>query len=803
MEIWTLVKAGIRNRKGIMLGFMILTTLIVISVLTMFGVRKNYESAQDRAFEIEDRGVIYAHFAKYNLSDELIEKLEADETVDHIEIVDGLVSVNNQIGDEKYGNSYFDFKMFDTLPIYSEDCTRLIMPGTEEYKSLKLEKGEVYLPYGLKTDFNAEPGDTIEMDFFQCHKSFKIKGFVQEAYTGTAVMGYKMAFLSDEDFDEIYEFVDENIVDRDNDGWAIARGVFVYPSDKADESSDIMLRDLNLKMQFNDMATATTTRELSTHYTGLFINIILAVITGFAILLFVIFLIVAGHNISSELEIEYRNLGILKSQGFSNKKMQLVYVLQYLIVELVGIILGVIISVPCERAMSKVFFTLTAILPDKQLPIMECLIFTALLFVITAIYVAVFTRKIRKTSPVKAITNGHGDFYFDSRLNAPIKKGLMGFWLGLRQITSAPKRYISIVVVTSLLIFTIISTELMSGYIMSRNALAAMGEPFLDIEFAFNVLEPNCTVEDIENIIEKYTNIKGRQYKSHIYTSVNGENVMSIIKGYPDELSSVYKGREVKYDNEIVITEQVAKLLDIGIGDTVTVGYRWYTEEYVVVGIFQTMNDTGKAISMSLDGFSRLKSRSDEEKHNINQLGMYGVVLEDPSVGPDIVKEVKDKYGEEDLEIVYNDFESKDGFFMDTFFVAAKGSKILIYVLSIIFAIVTVAMVCAKAFIQERTDLGIYRATGFSVGRVRRSFAARFMIISLISSVLGVLLSRLFSEKLLATVFSLFGIPHIEFEFGLWFFIKPIIIFALCYFVFGYIASRKVKKISARELITE
>ena len=45
MEIFTLVKAGIRSRKGIMTGFMILTMVIVISVITMFGVRKNYESA--------------------------------------------------------------------------------------------------------------------------------------------------------------------------------------------------------------------------------------------------------------------------------------------------------------------------------------------------------------------------------------------------------------------------------------------------------------------------------------------------------------------------------------------------------------------------------------------------------------------------------------------------------------------------------------------------------------------------------------------------------------------------------------
>ena len=62
MEIITLVKAGIRSRKGIMIGFMLLTLLIVVSIITMIGVRKNYETAKDKAYEIEDKGVIMGFF---------------------------------------------------------------------------------------------------------------------------------------------------------------------------------------------------------------------------------------------------------------------------------------------------------------------------------------------------------------------------------------------------------------------------------------------------------------------------------------------------------------------------------------------------------------------------------------------------------------------------------------------------------------------------------------------------------------------------------------------------------------------
>ncbi|MBP3234513.1 MAG: ABC transporter permease [Eubacterium sp.] len=801
MEIITLVKAGIKNRKGIMTGFMVLTMLIVVSVITMFGVRKNFDSALERAYEIENKGTIFAHFTLQNYSEELMDKVKAQDSVDHIEVHDALVGVNSTVGDKKDGNGYFIQKMLDTVPIYNDDCTELIMPDSPEYKTMSLRRGEIYVPYGVKGKLNAEVGDKIEFDFLNSHESFIIKGFVQEAYMGSNIIGYKLIFLNDEDFDELYKSNVESIINPDEDGWVAGKEVFVFPGEKANESSDIFLRDISLKTKLNDMANSVITRDTSEHYTGMFIEVILAVITGFAILLFGIFLIVAGHNISTEMEIEYRNLGILKSQGFTDKKIQLIYVIQYLIVELAGIILGVIVSVPCERIMSKVFFSLTAILPDKSVPIKESLIFTGLLFVITIIYIYIFTRKVKKNSPVKAITNGREDFFFESRLNAPVRKAGLGIWLGLRQITSAPRRYISTVIVSMLLIFTIITAELMSGFIMSRSALVSMGEPFLDIEFAFKNVQRKCSVKDIEDIVEKYTDIKDKVFKSHLYTSFNGENMMTIVKAYPNNMSTVYKGREIKYDNEVVITDQVRKLMGVDIGDTVTIGKNEFSADYVVVGIFQTMNDTGKAIELSLDGRSRLKENP-EEKYNVDQLGMYGFVLKDPAKGPDIVKEVQDKYGE-DVDIRFNDFEDKSNFFINSFYTAAFGSKIMIYVLSFLFAIVTIVMVCAKSFIQERTDLGIYRATGFSVGRIRKSFAARFTILSLISAVAGVVLSRLFSAKMLALVFSLFGIPHIVMEYDIIFFVRPIIFFAFCYLIFGYAASGRVRKLSARELITE
>ncbi|MBQ2054554.1 MAG: FtsX-like permease family protein [Eubacterium sp.] len=801
MEIITLVKAGIRSRKGIMIGFMLLTLLIVVSIITMIGVRKNYETAKDKAYEIEDKGVIMGFFRGEDLTDELREKLRSNDKVASFEEVESLVGTDISVGDKSDGNGYLITKMIDTVPIYNSDETSLIMPGTAKYADAKLKKGEIYLPYGLKSRFSTKVGDKIKISFLGQTKEFTIKGFVQEAYMGSSIVGYKTAFISDEEYDDIYSSVQENIKDIDVDGWSYGNIVYIYPSDKANQSSDRLFRDLTIDTKFGDMCRMAITREESENYTGIYINIMLAVITGFSMLLFAIFLIVAAHNISTEMEIDYANLGIYKSQGFTDRTIRLVYVIEYLFVELVGIILGVILSIPFERWLSRVFFTLTAILPDKNIPLAESAIFSIILFAITFVFIYIFTRKVSKTSPVKAITNGKDDFYFDSRLNAPVRKAGMSFWLGLRQITAVPKRYISIIMVTSLLIFSLISVELMGGFIQSRNALQTMGEPFLDIEYGFKGIPPKGSSEEIEKIVEKYTTIKGRRYKSHIYVTVNGEKLQNEVMAYPNELSSVYKGRGIKYDNEIVITDSVQKLLDIDIGDTVHIGRNEYSADYVVVGLFQTMNDMGKCICMSTDGLSRLKEDPDE-KYTADDLSMHGIVLEDASVGESIKKDIEAKYGD-DIEVEVHNFEKDAKEFLDVFYVAAEASQLTIYGLSIIFALVTVVMVCTKAFIQERTDLGILRATGFSIGRVRRQFATRFAILCAISSVIGVILGRLFSAKLISFVFSLFGISRVELEYGLSFFVKPCLIFIVIYYVFGYISSRKVKKLSSRELITE
>ena len=114
-----------------------------------------------------------------------------------------------------------------------------------------------------------------------------------------------------------------------------------------------------------------------------------------------------------------------------------------------------------------------------------------------------------------------------------------------------------------------------------------------------------------------------------------------------------------------------------------------------------------------------------------------------------------------------------------------------------------IIMICTKAFTQERTDIGIYKAVGFTVGKLRVQFAVRFFIVSLVGGVIGSAAGSIFSVKLLDLIFSLFGVSKVVPEYTAFTFIGAVAFVSLCVLVFSFIVLGKVKRVEVRELVTE
>lgn len=119
------------------------------------------------------------------------------------------------------------------------------------------------------------------------------------------------------------------------------------------------------------------------------------------------------------------------------------------------------------------------------------------------------------------------------------------------------------------------------------------------------------------------------------------------------------------------------------------------------------------------------------------------------------------------------------------------------------FALIVVIMFCHRMFLQEKTDLGILKAMGLTSIQLRLSFGLRFLMLAVSGAVPGVICSVLLSGKLLTAILKPMGITHLIISLRPASVLFPIGLICVSFFLFAFLVSRGIKKLSATVLIAE
>ncbi len=779
MEILTLLKANIRHKKSAFISVVLLMIIISMSLTAILSVRNSSVASVENAYEQSRSGDIVAYISGNRITDGLLQSVENHEFVDGVKKYHAIAGDKYTVKDKTENNGYAIFKLRPGLKLFNSGLN-----GYEE-KIPPLSKGEIYVPQGILTNMECKVGDKITLYTIGGGYEFTIKGIVVEPVCGAAVIGWKNIFISDEDFDKI---LTEGKAAETDDTIADLYELHIFKSDNCTLSAGKFKRQLNLDTGICDNSNLSITRDASINYTTLFTTITSSCLMAFIGILTVIVLIVMGHSISTGIEMDYVNLGVLKAQGLNKGRIRAVLILQYLLAQIVGAVIGTVCGIPLAKALCNVFQPITAILAESHIAIFQSLAIISAILLISAAFVFLITNKVGRISPVRAISGGRKEIYFDTRIKAPICKRGLSASLALRQFTSCKRRYAAVLIITAILVFFMMTINVLGDTLNSTAANEAMGGIIANIEIAFKERPDDKMIEETENTVEEYSAIEKKYYINSKYISINGEEMWCAIHKDVDNLV-ILKGRAPTYENEIVITEIVADELGLAIGDKVTLSYRDKKGEYIISGINQFINDTGRNFSMSLNAAKKL---------GIENV-FWGGYLVDNGKAEEIVSVLNDRYTGR-LEAQYYDINRPAD---EMYNVAVNALKAVIYSFSVIFALVTVHMVCSKAFIREQADIGIYKAMGFTSGNLRLQFALRFLIVSVLGSVIGAGLSVLFSGRLLSALLRNIGITQLAVDFTPGTFIFPIAIICLCFFAFAYFVSRKIRKVAIRELVVE
>ena len=125
------------------------------------------------------------------------------------------------------------------------------------------------------------------------------------------------------------------------------------------------------------------------------------------------------------------------------------------------------------------------------------------------------------------------------------------------------------------------------------------------------------------------------------------------------------------------------------------------------------------------------------------------------------------------------------------------------YVMIIVFVMVCVMLTTDKLITREKKQLSILRSVGMSLIALKVSFTLRFVIISALGSVMGIILGAVFTDPVVAFLLRLYGISNFSSSPDILTVILPGLYVTLVFSVFAFLSSRKIRQAKITELTEE
>lgn len=798
-HITTVIKGNIRKNKGVYIGIFLLMMLVSI---TFYSIITFYINSNKRVEEVMEAngfgdmlGALRPILELEKLEIEpvtIANNIESWQEVSEVKMSDVIYTMVSDCNGHSSKNSIF---------ILSQDDKSIHFTQYDEKGKVinkKLEKGEISVPTSYIEMYDSKIGDTILLGNDNASRSYTVASYFEDPYMGASLMGIKTVLVSEESFKEMLDIANSYKIDDKDMIFQRSKLLNIKKKEGSSLNSIEFEKELNSRSDFAAYCFISLSKEQSHEYMMMISNIFSAILILFVIIFLVAAFIVLGHNIKSGIELDYTNIGILKAVGMTNRDLRITIIIGYLSVAFAGIFVGIHISIPVVKFLSKVTMPSSGLFISSKMNPILVIVSTIVILIMIVLFILIKTAKLKRVTPIKGIRGGLNSVHFSSRLKLPISKKLLNPSLAYRQFVSEKKQYIAVTIITALLTACIIMMNDACRWVNKDETMINMfSVAKSDINAKYISQEVEARADEI---IGSYTSYE--KYKSvSQYMLFDDLLIYCYIIDRPEFLSTIMEGRTCLYDNEVVITPLMAEGFNLKIGDEVNINKDGREETFLVSGIYNSAYDVGKNFAMSYEGYKKFFDKDDGRC----KLGNVSYLVDDRRVVAKVIEEMSKEY-EKGVDFEMVDANSEEEGLLDQLAIiklATNGITVLIYVLGAIFVIITVSIVCGKIVLKEKRDYGIYKSLGFTSKKIRVQLALRFVVSAVIGSIIGIALNFIFSGYVFSLVFESFGIYNFENEFSILSVIIPIVFMAGIFALAAYIKSARVKRVDARVLIIE
>lgn len=640
-----------------------------------------------------------------------------------------------------------------------------------EGKEFEVSESEVAVPVSLQKKLNLSIGDPLRIGIEGYQKEFKVSYIFKDALLGSDMMGMKRFIISDEDF--------EAYIEHSEDEMQIKFWGFI--KDSAYDYDEVQ-RDYSSRM-FPTYSIMTKSVLSTVYIMDLVLAAIMIIVSIFLIL--ISFLILRFTIVFTVME-DYKQIGVMKAIGLRSSKIRGIYSLKYFALSIVSGAIGYAVSIPISQLM-KENISQYILLNNSIVSIIIALLSVVAVVLITMLFCNYSTRRIRKISAIEAIRQGNtGERFKNAKKIKLHRHGRMRLpiYLALSDIVNDLKKYIILMITFILGTAIIIIPSNVITTLNSDESIELFGCSVSDFYVRDNLMGNQQDAR--EKLLELGNKFRNKDYdvklQADLFTTGMVFNLdesefteilcLQSIEAEPGEFHYL-GGTEPILENEIAITEKTAQYLEVGIGDRVLLKLNEETDEYIITGLFQSLNNLGHGV--------RLPEKYSTENKLMTSITIAGI-FRDASIDKEKeIKALKKDFPEHNISTPAELSYSFIGDIANQ--IESVKNLILIIVIGINFLITSLLL--RLLISKEIPEIAVLKSLGLKNSTIKLWQICRIGILLLVSIVLGTIIANTSGNLIAAGIFNIMGVTRLSL------YIEPLqvyLIYPLILFTFTMLA---------------
>lgn len=656
--------------------------------------------------------------------------------------------------------------------------------GTIEIVEEGAYSSGVYLPmlYGMEHGYSV--GDKIRITIGSNEVSYTVCGFLNSVMAGSHNCSMSALLLTEDLYRELEEkgYAPQSLL------------VSVRLRDKAkSENYEAALKNA-VSSRYPDIRTLSNSYTLVSSSRYISQMVCAGVVSAMAFLITLIALVVIASNVIHYIQENMKSLGALKAIGYKSVQIICALMLQFAGITLITAVVGIGLSYCLFPAVNEMMISQTGIPYEVRFLPIPALIVAASLGGTVTLVVWFASHRIRKIDPIAALRQGVQTHNFRCN-HIPLAHTRMPLSLALAFKTTLSGMKQNVTVCITMLVLSLVGV--FAG-VMVENMIVDM-QPFIHLIVGETADSCISVRGEIEDEFRRWVKEQKSVEKVYLYHTeeVRHKGGIALMATMSDDFLDVnnqdvcIEGRYPRYENETAVAVKYAREKGLRVGEEITLTAEGKEAEYIISGFTQISNNLGKDCLLTRAGYERMG-----ELKNVN----YYINLAEGTDIDAFHEKVNNRFGKE-VNAAINVQAVLEG--SSTVYVTLMTIIVIaILVLSGIVIAFVLYLLVRTMLTSKKQDYGVLKALGFTTGQLILQTAFSFMPAVIISTAVGITVSAMVINSLIALFLKGIGIVKCTFTVPAGFVTAAGFGLILFTFMTVCVLSLRIKKIVPRALLT-